>query len=66
MDNRIIYLGKDEAIKANAMVGFTASDLIAVQNALESAGLDYLAHKVEYAREWATPLVGAARLDAQP
>lgn len=62
MDNRIIYLGKDEAIKANQCVGFTRSDLIDIQQDLEAAGRDYLAHKVEFARMWEPAPV---RLDAR-
>lgn len=51
-DQRVVYLGKDKAIEANRMVGFTPSDMDKIQTALEAAGHTYLAHKVEYAREW--------------
>lgn len=51
-DNRVVYLGKDEAIKANQLVGFTPSDMEKIRTALYAAGESYLAHKVEYASDW--------------
>lgn len=51
-DNRVVYLGKDEAIKANQLVGFTPGDMEKIRTALEAAGHTYLAHKVEYASDW--------------
>lgn len=69
-DNRVVYLGKDEAIKANQLVGFTPSDMEKIQSALYAAGHDYLAHKVEYASDWplglGPPRPGRKPADARP
>lgn len=51
-DQRVIYLGKSEAIDANQMEGFTPTDLVEIEGAVLSAGLTRLAQKINRARKW--------------
>lgn len=49
-DNRVVYLGKSSAIDANALEGFTPSDVDELLEAVE--GSPRLEEKIRRARDW--------------
>lgn len=49
-DNRVVYLGKSSAIDANALQGFTPSDIDELLEAVE--GFPRLEEKIRRARDW--------------